>query len=316
MKASNVFFSLVLIISITSYSYAQDYTFKVIASSGSSATQSGAALKVGSKLQNADKVVVKDKSFVGLSYAKGGTVQISKPGTYTITDLEKGLASSKKSVSQKFANYVIGEVTKAGDVDIHKNPYKYQNVTGSVERETFKSAIVLEAPDKSKFFKDTYTLQWHHLAGNKTYVLSILNDFDEVVKTVEVADTLYTINVNEETNKDIELIKISIKGKEQPIGKKAEFVLARPTTKEMAEFKKGWRHEKHSHHGEVTANSKLDDALYLEEHGMLLDAMATYQEAIKLEPEDESFVIAYHQFLMRHAIGKQSFIDEEKAENK
>jgi hypothetical protein len=281
---------------------AQTAIFKVMASSGKS-TENAKLLKVGAALSANDKITIAPtgQTYLALSYSKGGTIQISKAGTYLIKDLEAKLLASKKSVSQKYADFVIGEMTKSGDVNIHKTPYKYQNVTGSVERSMFKSDLVAMLPTVSKFRAKEYRLAWHHVMGNKTYQLKIMNEFDEVVKTAEVQDTSFVLKTDTPELTESEMIKVFLDTKDVKLKYIVKTTLNRMESQfsekmetQLAEIKKTFKED---------VNGKLQEALLYEDNGLLLEAMQAYEAAMKAEPVSEIYTIAYNQFLIRNRIG-------------
>jgi hypothetical protein len=284
---------------------AQTYTFKVIASSGLShknASTDANKLKVGSTLTTTDKIVVGKESYLGLSYPKGGSVQISKPGTYTVAEVEKGLLASKKTVSQKFANYVIGEVTKSGDVDIHKNPYKYQNVTGSVERGF--SDIVVMLPKKTYTYQNEFKVQWYKVPKNKTYTVKITDFVGDVIKTFETQDTTVTFKWDAPEFAEHDILEFKIIPKEEKITFIGKYLIERLAGADLEGFKRHFAEfEKQEIGASKDAFSYLSRAIYFEEKEMHLDALAAYQEALKLEPKNEAIDIAYKQFLIRKNIG-------------
>lgn len=287
--------------------------FKVIASSGSN-TKAGVKVKIGTQLLATDKITVGAKSYIGLSYAKGGTVQISTAGTYNAKDLETKLLATTKSSSQKYADFIIGEVTKSGDANIHKNPYAYQNVTGSVERKIETEGnpeIVVLLPEINVFIKDSYQISWLRTKGVKNYIVEIKNSFDAVLKTFSVQDTTCTIELGSPAFKEHEIFKISISTKDRTMKKINEYAFNRPEEDFIdawTSFKKGL-----GENADNDAQKQLDKAVFLEENKLILDAQEAYQKAAKLDPESEIFKIAYNQFLIRHKVG---IVDANITQNK
>ncbi|MCU0445220.1 MAG: hypothetical protein MUE85_09910 [Microscillaceae bacterium] len=291
---------------LNSQAFAQDFTFKVIASSGAShkntAGKEENKLKLGSKLVAGDKVVVAPASYLGLTYAKGGTVQISVAGTYSVKDLETKLLNSKKSVTEKYANFIIGEMTKGNGADIHKNPYKYQNVTGSVERGF--SDLVVMLPKNSKTFQNEYKLQWYKVDGNKTFTIKITDFTDELIKTVETTDTTWVLKWDAPEFKDQSSVQVKIIPKEKKLTFLTKYSIERLESEDLTGFQKQFKDFETKEIGNAKdANALLNRAVYLEENEMYIDALYAYTEARKLEPKNEIFEIVYNQFLIRRNIG-------------
>ncbi|MEO1655339.1 MAG: hypothetical protein AAFU64_17470 [Bacteroidota bacterium] len=289
------------------------YTFRVMASSGSSSA-SGKALGVGRSVNATDNITVNAKSYLSLLHRSGGTVEISKAGTYKASDLEKKLLAVKKtSTTQRYANFIIGELTKSGDKEVHKNPYKYSNVTGSVERETFKGAIVVELPVTSWTTARSYQLSWHHLLGEDSYTVTVENEFGEEVLQQQVQDTTFKIDLSRDDLQEFDMAIVKISTPDHPNSKdgfalkKAEPDVQAAYQKDMQEFKDM----------EENAVNNLLKAMKAEENNYLLDAMDFYLKAIKLSDNNEVYQIAYNQFLIRQSIGEfnEANEDAEKVED-
>ncbi len=297
------FLTTILLLGSLELAYAQG-TFKVIASSGKEApSKNGTALKIGGQIAPTDQIKVGAGSYLGLSYAKGGTVQISKAGTYSAKDLESKLLASTKTASQKYADFIIGEVVKGGDVNMHKNPHAYQNVTGSVERAI--SDMVVFLPNDTYFTQDNYTFKWYSVIKAKNYKIEFFDNFDTVLKTVQVQDTVYTINLNSPELKEADLIKIRVTPKEVKLTKIPEFSFNRDEAhhkKMMAKLEK--LKKELGTDLETDATKQLELALFFEENRMLIDAKQAYEKASQLDPESATLAIALDQFMIRYGIGK------------
>ncbi len=303
---------------------AQSYVFKVMASSGTQTSTGkvypstkGKSLVVGNTLQGTDQIVMPDKSYLSLMHSSGGTVQIAKAGTYSVSDLANKLKASTQTASQRYASYVIGELTKNDEKNLNKYPHKYQNVTGSVERATFESELVSMLPSAkggSYVFNQPYLLNWHHLAQTKNYILIVLDQFDETLHEVTIPDTSYTLNVKDEKFAEADMLKIVILSKERtdvtPYKKDNNYNFSYSLNflegSKKAEFEQAFEKFKKE---QATSSApedlkKLDEATFFETQGFLLDAMRAYKELLQLDPKNEAYEIVYNQFLVRHQIGK------------
>lgn len=284
------------------------YTFRVMASSGSS-TANGKALGVGKSVNAGDNIKVNAKSYLSLLHRSGGTVEISKAGTYNAADLEKKLLAIKKtSTTQRYANFIIGELTKSGDKEVHKNPYKYSNVTGSVERTTFKGAVVVELPLTSWTMARAYQLNWHHLLGEDSYTVTVENEFGEEVIKQQVQDTTFKIDLNREDMQEFAMAIVKITSPKNPSPKVDGFALKRAEPDVQEAFEKAMAEFADQ---EESAVNYLLKAMKAEEHDYLLDAMDYYLKAIKLSGNSETYQIAYNQFLIRKRIGEFNEANEE-----
>lgn len=327
-------FFLVIFIGNVSLS-AQSYVFKVMASSGTQTSTGkvypsakGKSLVVGNTLQNTDQIVMPDKSYLSLMHSSGGTVQIAKTGTYSVSDLANKLKASTQTTSQKYASYIIGELTKNDDKNMSKYPHKYQNVTGSVERATFESELVSMLPSVkggSYVFNQSYLLTWHHLTDTKNYLLIVLDQFDETLLEESIPDTSYTLNVNDEKFTEADMLKIVILSEERtdvtPYKEDNNYTFSYSLNflegGKKTEFEQAFELFKKEQANSTAPEDikKLDEATFFETQGFLLDAMRAYKELLQLDPNNEAYEIVYNQFLVRHQIGKhKELINSEKEE--
>ena len=197
--------------------YAQS-KFRVLASSGKN-TIAGKSKKlyVGTRLAGNQSVNVSSQSYLSLVHNSGGTVQISKPGTYKIASLEQKLAAKRKSATSRYVTYVIEELTKKGNQDINRSRYKYMNVTGSVKRATF-NAFSVYLPESSNFYQPKITISWQSLIGTQNYVLKITDRFEEkVFYTQTLKDTVATVDFGEGQLKNVRDFLVVIESKERKI---------------------------------------------------------------------------------------------------
>lgn len=283
---------------------AKKYAFRVLASSGESTLEgSDKQLYVGEKLYPNQRIRVTAQSYLSLVNRSGGTVQISKKGVYTIQDLRDKLAKMQKTAAQQYVTYVVSELTKARVRNAQKNRFKYMNVTGSVNRagSPFKLNI---APQNSvnKFINKQATIHWYPVVGTTTYNVVVMNEFDEKLYSQEVKDTSLVIDFDKAPYKGQEMCVLAISSKEQPKARSLRYSLImvadnQTVKKAFVEFKK---------ENPIASNNAadvLEEAFFYEENELFAKALACYKKAIKLSKGNNAYKVAYHHFLIRHAIG-------------
>ncbi|NJL13941.1 MAG: hypothetical protein HC913_13665 [Microscillaceae bacterium] len=328
MKSTLVIFTLLLFLPLSVL--AQDYTFKVLASSGSPSkaypSAGGQLLKVGAKLAASASITMPAQSYLSLVHSDGTTVQLEKAGTFKVSDLVAKMNQAKKTAGQKYAAFVYDGLTMKEQENIHKNPYKYQHVTGSVERATFESELVVMMPHNSNAFQKQYLIQWHHLKGTQTYQLLVMNQFNEIIQEIAVQDTAFTLDVekmvalSQENNKiePADMLQLVFLSKERtditPRSKENvyEFVYALNFLSEERQgvFKQAFSdfNQQQQNGSESEVSKTLNEAFFYEEQGFLLDAQLAYQKALASDTNNQALQVAYNQFLVRYQIGKHKEI--------
>lgn len=293
---------------VSTMTYAQDEIFKVLASKGANKVVSSKSTEqkpilIGKKLFKDDKVIIGENSYLGLAHKSGKTIELKKAGTYEISKLSSEVASQNAGVAKKYVDFVAGELSST-DEDMAKNRHKYMAVTGSVERDVKNASGIKVLTPKDVFTLSTpVTLRWvpTHESSN-TYVITLTDLSDEPVYTVETKENfvivdLDKLNIKKEKNL---LWKVAVKDSkpkvesEPAILKYVDEAKAATLEKQVADIKAELKEE--------TALNKLVLASFYEENGLILEALASYEAAMKLEPEVEDYKIAYGKFLERRQL--------------
>jgi hypothetical protein len=306
---------------------AQDYAFKVMASNGTNTIQGTTKrLWAGSSIASKDVIVVANGGYLGLVHSNGRTLELKQAGSYKVADLAGKVAGGKSSTSAKYVNYVAGEMAKADKADINKNHAKYMSTTGSVQR-----ALKL-----NQEYAITYAPVSEDVQAGNNNKKETLFIFDPIVTlklipnpTMEEKSkglTTYEVIVYDFTEKEI------IRYEAQATGNKREAELKIDFSKLRSKYDPEWliqvnfkgtskksdaklyhialltegstyeaiKADVSSNTEEPTALDKIIQARAFEEKNLLLDAIRCYDEAIKMQPNVDTYKIAYQDFLVRN----------------
>lgn len=280
---------------------AQEYQFKVLANQGENAliTSDGSInehLKVGSILQEGDKLILGEGAYVGLMHPNGRTMELKEAGEFEVSSLVQQ-AGEGNSVASKYANYLINKMSEE-DVDIHANHTQYLKVTGAVERALDSSAIKVMLPNSAEIFNPNAFVKWTDL-GEASYVVTMRNMFDEVLLTQETSKPQIEIdlNANELANEKLVIIKVTVKDNPALASdnygiKKIAAPKAKTINSDLKSLKASFQEE--------SGLNKLILASFYEDHNLLVDALANYEEALMTNPDVEEYRTAYERFVTRH----------------
>ncbi len=285
----------------STFAFAQDEMFKVLASKGSNKLQTSGTsdwkpVFVGKKLTKGDKITIADNGYLGLAYKNGKTIELKKAGTYEVNKLASEVASQNASTTTKYANYLAGEMGKTGGEDMAKNKYKYMAVTGSVER---GSGISIIAPKKVDALNDKLTIEWKAEPGAKGYLVEVTNLFGDVVSSQETKDTSVVISLDSKKDKNY-VTKVSLKDNSNYVG---EISIQYPSNDKSLELNKQLG-ELNTQLSEENALNKMIVASFYEDNKLFLEALQSYQTAMKLQPDVDDYKLAYNQFLERQGLLK------------
>lgn len=289
---------------------AQDEVFKVLASRGN-ITSNKTAVTAGKKLYKDEIVEVSGSGFVGLVHKSGKTLELKTPGSYPINDLAAKIGGSGSSVSERYANYVIQEVSKDKEGSVKKNHQQYMAVTGAVTRATNvvnqEVEVVALVPAQTDVLASSTatTFHWHRVPHAKSYSVHITNMGEDVLFHKEVTDTSATIDFSKIVLGKAKMCLWTVTaktahGKEHksekhglqliPAGKATEI------STEVASLK--------ADSDPKSSLSKIMLAAYYEDHNMYVDAINAYQEALKMEHNDD-YNAMYANCLYRAGLAEQ-----------
>jgi len=306
-------FVLVALFSFTAQ--AQDYTFKVVSKKGS-AVVNGEELKIGSKIQGGAKIVVGDGALLNIAHNNGKSVNISKPGSYSVDDLAKGCSSQANSLTSKYADFVLKELTSGDNGGVGaKNMKKPGSVTRAVTGADVSPLDIMSAEVKSKSIPgQPITLRCFVNDGEKvlekldeseikSYTFVISDFGGKVRETIETKEPSVTIDINSEKYQGLmgNAIKYYVYANNDPKKASVEYVIEVMTPAKSASI----REDVAMLSEDNSALGKLILARYFEDQGLYANAMYAYEEAVKMSEEDEQYKSMYQAFLDRNYLSKK-----------
>ncbi len=286
-----------LTLSFSVFTYAQTEVFKVLASRGKNTLVDGSSVFAGKKLLATDVIKVSENSYLGLIHNSGRTLELKTPGSYKISDLSSQVIAKSSSVTKKYSDYVVSELTKSDGGDIHANYQKNMKVTGSVERAVSTASISVCLPKTSSIIESMNTVVWYKNPKATTYTVELLNMFDDVILSKETTDTTFTFDLN-----SIKLPKdntIMVKVKANGGLESSPYVL-----KNLVEAKNpeifADRNALNKEYTEESALSYLMKASFFAQNNLFVDAKKSFESAVRLEPEVQEYKEAYKNFLAKN----------------
>lgn len=282
---------------------AQEYHFKVLANRGDNTliTSDGSInehLKVGSILQEGDKLILSEGAYVGLMHPNGRTMELKEAGEFEVSSLVQK-AGEGNSIASKYANYLINRMSEE-DVDIHANHTQYLKVTGAVERTLDSSPIKVMMPNSVEIFNPNAFVKWTDL-GAVEYVVTLKNMYDEVLLTQATSKPQIKIDLNAKELINEKLVIINVAVKDNPALASDNYGIKKMTAPKAKTIDSDLKSLKASFQEEGALN-KLILASFYEDNNLLVDALANYEEALRINPDVEEFKIAYERFVTRHGL--------------
>lgn len=300
MKTRLVYKSVValgLVLSSSTFLMAQNgFVFKVLGVSGTVKKHSASGdvpVSAGTKLMADEALIIDGSGYCGLMHQSGKGMEVKKPGSYNVSDLSKSVVASGKQakVTDRYVNYVMGQLSKEEAEDINQNHRKYMEVTGSVERASTNYRIKLVALATNEVQPKTYNISWSANASkDPEYKLDVNNLFNETVFSAKTKETSAAVDfapLFAKHGKNL-IVTVSVLGHPEIKSKEYSFKLAPETvTGDL-----GLTEEK-------SPVNFMVNGMICEEHNLYLDALAYYKEASNLEASVQEYKTAYDNLAKR-----------------
>lgn len=294
--------SLILgLLALHSVVFAQkDYSFKVLANKGTNEIKSGDTwqpLRTGASLKSTDEIKLGDNSYIGLVHSSGKPKEIKVAGNYAVAKLEEQMGGGT-SVLNKYTDFILS----SNSAEAKKNRL---SATGAVHRDVEAAAIKLMLPENqhSGIFNNMAVINWEGEKVPGPYVITLRNMFDDELAKLETPETSIEIDLTDPKYASENAILIEVSSKADPKQTSKQHLIKKLTPADQEKVKVSLG-EIMGEVSEQTALNKFILAGFYEAHNLFIDAIAAYEEAIKLDPETPSYKEAYEEFLLRHGLKK------------
>lgn len=302
--ARKISFILASMLFLAFTSFGQGYTFRVMVSKGQNQVKTGTSgewqsLRIGGKLNDGDEIKVAENGYIGMVHSSGKTKEIKKAGTYNIKEMGSEIVANSQNIASKYADFVI---SKMSPEEREANRRKYASVTGAVERGSSDASINIFMPTSVSVYNPEVLIRWDPVSEeNTTYVVKLKDLFEQTIMVAETTETNYTIDFNDTKlanafADNLVIVNVSVKGNEEISSKNA--AIERFSADASSSFEVELKDLK-SNLGDPSSINNLILAEFYEENNLLLDALTSYEYAIKMSPDVEYYKEAYDEFLKR-----------------
>ena len=289
---------------VTSALFAQDqkYAFKVLANKGGSEVKSGDGwqpIKTGSTINKNDELKVVDNSYVGLVHISGKPVELKQAGSYKVSDLEARVGTGN-SVLNKYTDFILS----SNSAEAKKNRL---SATGAIHRGTDGTGaapaiqIMLPENQHSGIYNTAAVISWEGSIVPGPYIVALNNMFGEELAKVETPESLLRVDLTDPKFAKENAILVQVSSKSDPTKKSAEKLIKKLSPSDQEKIKVSLD-EIMGEVAEPTALNKFILAGFYENSFLFIDAVAAYEEAIRLAPEVQEFKDAYENFLITHGM--------------
>lgn len=287
---------ILILFGIPALVFSQDYAFKVLANKGNNEVKNGSTwqpLKTGASLKVGDELKVSENAYLALVHlGSGRPLELKEPKVYDVASLSKKMETGgTTSVVSKYADFIL---TNSAEGEKNK-----LSATGAVRRDVAGGVSVALPEEHQSIFGQTVPLRWNSPVQGP-FVVTVRNMFDELLAQYETPEKYMEIDLSDPKFGEGPIL-IQVAPKDDPtLACSARFVQHVESAKKQ-EVQNALA-EAGAFITEETAVSKLYLAGFYETHGLVIDAIAAYEDAIKLAPEVTDYVESYEDFLLRHGI--------------
>jgi hypothetical protein len=299
MKSTKLTLVLTLLAS-SSLVFGQDYSFKVLANKGSNEVKSGddwQPLKTGASLKLTDEVKLADNSYIGLVHKTGKPMELKAAGKYKVSELDSKVGTGS-SVLNKYTDFILS----SNSAEAKKNRL---NATGAVHRATETASIKVMLPENqfASVYNNIAIVNWDNTKVPGPYMVTVKDIFEEQLDTLSTPENTFKFDLSNPkfAKDDAFLIEIASKVDGKQVSK--QHMIKKLSPKEKANIAQQLQ-ENMGELQDQTAMNKYLLAAFYEQNNLIIDAIASYEEAIKLAPDVTSFREAYDEFLLRQGIKK------------
>jgi hypothetical protein len=281
-----------LLFSLTAV-FGQDYAFRVMASKGTNEVKSGdswQAVKPGSSLKTGDELKLGENSYVGLIHVSGKPVEVRDPGTVKVADLAKSIQPGQ-SVLNKYTDFIL-----SSNAEGKKNKL---SATGAVHRgNSGDISVFLPENQYSDVYSSVAVINWESPKVGGPFIVVLKNMFDDELAKYETPETSLQINLASPELANESAILVEVSSKADPKSKSEQKLIKKMNTAQSEKVKA----ELVALGADVTAETAISKyvlAGFYEEKKLYIDAITSFEQAIKLEPAYKEY---YVDFLERNKL--------------
>ncbi len=285
----------ILACSVCATTYAQkDYTFKVLVNKGKNEVKSADGwqpIKVGASLKGTDELKLVENAYLGLVHVSGKPLEVKQAGKYKVDALAKEI-SGGTSVLNKYTDFILSSNSAKGNT---------LTATGAVHRGPEVVDLYLPKVENPVVYNDEIIINWDAAKIPGPYVVSFNSMFDDLLEEVTTTESNVKVNLNSKNFENEDNILVVVRSKSDASKVSDRYTLKKLSKADKTRIK-NLLNEISSSLGDKSAMDQYLLAAFYEENNLIIDAITSYQEAIKLAPDVPSFQDDYNAFLMRHAL--------------
>jgi len=273
----------------------EDYAFRVLANKGTNEVKTGNTwqpLKTGAQLKTSDELKISENASVGLVSKSGRPLEVREAKIHKVVDL-LGKVGTNQSVLNKYTDFILS----SNSAEAKKNRL---SATGAVHRGLEDIKVFLPEDNNNEVFNNTVIVSWQSSKSSGPFIVTVTTLFEDELLKIETPETKVQLDLSDPKFMNFPTLQIDVKSKSDGRSKAQQHSIKRPdpSRNEALKVELG----KAEDLKEETAFNKYLLAGFYEENRLLIDAIACYEQAIKMDPENPTYTEGYEEFLLRNKL--------------
>jgi len=271
--------------------------FKVFANKGQAEIKSGETrqpIKTGVSLKENDVIVLGENSYVALVHSSSGSPkELKQAGSYPVKDLTAGIKTGA-SVMSKYTEFILS----SNSAEAKRNRL---SATGAVHRGLDDIKVFLPEQPYTKVYNNSAVIKWEtKTAQGGSYVVRVENLFGDLIMEQETSTQQIVLDLSNPKLASEQDIMVKVRSKSEARSSSREYIIHK--MKDANQVQKIRSELSEFDLSEENALNKFILAGFYEEHKLFIDAIAAYEDAIRLAPDVDSYKEAYEEFLLRNKL--------------
>ena len=224
-------------------------------------------------------------------------MEVKQPGTYKVADLATKV-SGGSSVLNKYTDFILS----SNSAEAKKNRALAQQGPFTVDPSRLQG--FLPENQNAEIFNNIAYINWES-KGGAPYIVSFKNMFDEELVKVETPETSVRVDLNDPKFANETAILVEVKSKADGKSKSEQHLIKKLSQGRHDSVNKSYTELNNELGSEASELNKLIQAAFYEQNKLFIDAITSYEEVIKMAPDNASYKEAYEEFLLRNKLKNQ-----------
>jgi hypothetical protein len=143
-----------------------------------------------------ETVILGDDAYLSIVDEGGRVAETRGPGKIVLSELLNKKKATNSKTAYRFANYILDRMT----AEDKKNRLSAMGYFIQSDDRKEDKPIQLYMPGAGKYYQNHLRLSWEKLSQAESYVVEIFNMYEELLRTFEVPENYFDLNIKGDLN--------------------------------------------------------------------------------------------------------------------